>query len=42
VSSGYSNDPIMASYEDYGFCGVLPKPYLAEHVAELLGGILKK
>jgi hypothetical protein len=20
VSSGYSNDPIMANYKDYGFC----------------------
>ncbi|MDM8538871.1 PAS domain S-box protein, partial [Desulfobacterales bacterium HSG17] len=27
VSSGYSNDPIMANYKDLGFCGVVPKPY---------------
>ena len=27
VSSGYSEDPVLASYRDYGFCGVLPKPF---------------
>jgi PAS domain S-box-containing protein len=27
VSSGYSNDPIMSNYRDYGFRAVLSKPY---------------
>ncbi len=27
VSSGYSNDPIIANYADYGFCGAIVKPY---------------
>lgn len=27
VSSGYSNDPIMANYQEYGFVGALEKPY---------------
>ncbi|MCX5870099.1 MAG: PAS domain S-box protein [Deltaproteobacteria bacterium] len=27
VSSGYANDPIMASYKEFGFYGVLPKPF---------------
>jgi len=40
VSSGYSNDPIMANYEDYGFCGVVPKPYTRAQLAEVLNKIL--
>lgn len=27
VTSGYSNDPVMQSPEQYGFSGVLPKPF---------------
>jgi CheY-like chemotaxis protein len=36
VSSGYSNDPIMATFGDNGFSGVLPKPYTRDSLAELL------
>jgi len=28
VVSGYSNDPVMANFKDYGFCAALPKPFL--------------
>ena len=27
VSSGYSNDPVMANFKTHGFCGAISKPY---------------
>jgi|GEM_PF-822081 len=30
VSSGYSDNPVMSNYRDYGFVDVLPKPYKIE------------
>jgi DNA-binding NarL/FixJ family response regulator len=27
VSSGHSNDPVMAKHRDFGFVAVAPKPY---------------
>ena len=27
VASGYANDPVMAKYRDYGFVGMLSKPF---------------
>ncbi len=40
VSSGYSNDPVMANYRDHGFSGVVPKPYNAEDLALALSELL--
>jgi len=40
VSSGYSNDPIMSNYEDYGFCGIVPKPYSKAQLADVLNIVL--
>jgi CheY-like chemotaxis protein len=34
VSSGYSQDPVMANCTKYGFCGVLRKPYTLEELIE--------
>ncbi len=40
VSSGYANDPVMSRHEDYGFCGMIAKPYeidaLGRKVAEAI------
>ena len=36
ASSGYSTDPIMAQYRDYGFSARLPKPYRLEEVTGLI------
>jgi len=33
VSSGYSNDPIMAEFRKYGFVDVLNKPYTVENLS---------
>lgn len=40
VSSGYSDDPVMSRYMDYGFKAVLPKPYSPEKLAELVQELL--
>jgi len=39
VSSGYSTDPVMANYQKYGFCGVLPKPYRLNDLRNVLSSI---
>jgi PAS domain S-box-containing protein len=36
VSSGYSNDPIMANYRDLGFAGIIMKPYSVEELSKTL------
>jgi PAS domain S-box-containing protein len=36
VSSGYANDPVMANYREYGFCGVVPKPFMVEELNKVL------
>jgi DNA-binding NarL/FixJ family response regulator len=36
VSSGYSSDPILSDYQQYGFCGVLSKPYNVSGMAALI------
>ena len=40
VSSGYNNDPILASYRDHGFSGVVAKPFTVKELAEVLQSVL--
>jgi two-component system cell cycle sensor histidine kinase/response regulator CckA len=42
VSSGYSNDPIMANYEKYGFDGVIAKPFNIEELIRVLKDVIGK
>jgi CheY-like chemotaxis protein len=39
VSSGYCNDPILAHYREYGFSGVVAKPYNMEELGNALHGL---
>jgi PAS domain S-box-containing protein len=41
VSSGYSEDALMAEFRSYGFCGVLPKPYNAQQLCEAVQAALR-
>ncbi|MHA1720469.1 MAG: hybrid sensor histidine kinase/response regulator [Promethearchaeota archaeon] len=36
VSSGYSYDPILSNYEDYGFIDVLQKPFAIKSLKDML------
>jgi signal transduction histidine kinase/DNA-binding response OmpR family regulator len=40
VSSGDSQDPVMLRHADYGFCGVLKKPYSIQSLAGMLEEML--
>ena len=41
VASGYSNDPIMANFSDYGFKGRLDKPFKMQDLAKLMNSLMK-
>ena len=41
ISSGYADDPVMADFAKYGFCGRLPKPYRITKLSETIDNILK-
>ena len=40
VSSGYSDDPIMANFKDYGFSGVVSKPYTLKTLSEAVHKVI--
>jgi CheY-like chemotaxis protein len=39
VSSGYSDDPVMANHEKFGFCKSLPKPYRLSDLTNVLASL---
>lgn len=41
VASGYSTDPIMTAYRDYGFKGRLPKPFQLHGLQQELAKVLQ-
>jgi CheY-like chemotaxis protein len=41
VSSGYSSDPVMTNFKEYGFRGALTKPYEVGQLTEMLSTLLK-
>lgn len=41
VSSGYADDPVMANYADYGFKGMVAKPYTLDELREVISRILE-
>ncbi len=42
ISSGYSNDPIMANFKQYGFSGAMPKPYTNKELGYILHEVVKR
>ena len=42
ISSGYATDPVMANYAQYGFDGVVPKPYTVQRVQMALQHVLRQ
>jgi len=41
VSSGYSNDPIMAEFREHGFCGVVTKPYSVKTLTGIVREVIE-
>lgn len=41
VSSGYSNDPVMAEHRRFGFTGILPKPYTIAEMSQAVRQVLE-
>ena len=40
VSSGYSNDPVMSDYQQYGFAAAIVKPYQLDELQEIIAALL--
>lgn len=42
ATSGYHENPVMSNHLEYGFVGILPKPYRMNQIREVLGRILEE
>ncbi len=42
VASGYSNDSVMANYKDYGFKGIITKPFDTNELSEAISKVTEK
>ncbi len=40
VSSGYSNDPVMIDYDEYGFCAAIAKPFDMTELRDMLNSVM--
>jgi DNA-binding NarL/FixJ family response regulator len=40
VSSGYSNDPVMADHLAYGFKGIVAKPFVVQELSGTLHAVI--
>ncbi len=41
VSSGYTNDPVMIDYDEYGFCAAIAKPFDMTELRDTLDSVMK-
>lgn len=41
VVSGYSNDPVIANYRDYGFKGMIKKPFTIEELSKTVSRVIR-
>jgi CheY-like chemotaxis protein len=41
VSSGYSDDPVLANFQEYGFKGMMPKPFESISLGKVLHEVLQ-
>jgi DNA-binding NarL/FixJ family response regulator len=42
VVSGYSNDPVLANYQDYGFKGRVAKPFNLVDLSVVLNSVIQE
>jgi DNA-binding NarL/FixJ family response regulator len=40
VSSGYANDQVMSNFREYGFAGILSKPFLMDEINRTISNLL--